>query len=162
MPWYSLDMELKELILQRLRSTHMMQVATLSGDQPWCCTVYFVADEACNLYWISTPGRRHSREIEAHGKAAAAIPVRFAEGEPVVGVQVEGEALRIQDEAILKKAVRLYDERFRHDQAFYEDFVAGRRQHKFYMIKPRLLVLFDEQTFTENPRREWRPEHEAI
>ena len=151
------DSKLRQLIEGYVQTAHMMQLASASGGQPWCCTVYFVPDEDLNLYWISVPGRRHSREIARHGKVAAAIPIRYTPGQPVVGVQVEGDAERVGDSETLKLGARLYDERFRHDDNFYEDFVNDRRQHKFYRLRPRLFVLFDEVTFPENTRREWRP-----
>ncbi len=149
--------DIEQLIRGYLKKGHMMQVATVSGYQPWICTVYFVADEDLNLYWISVPGRRHSQEIAAHTKVAAAIPIAYVAGEKVVGMQVEGDAAEVADEAELKKAAELYHARFSHDDDFVEDFVAGRREHKFYRIKPRLIVLFDEQTFAANARKEWQP-----
>ena len=150
-------METERLIRKWLPQSHMMQLATSSESQPWCCTVYFVADDELNLYWISTPRRRHSREIAGNPKVAAAIPIKFSEAENVVGIQVEGRAERVTDHSILKKGVELYHQRFQHDKTFIEDFLADKRQHKLYRLKPSLFVLFDEQTFESDARKEWKP-----
>lgn len=151
-------MEVEQLIRKHLKTGHMMQVASVSGDQPWICTVYYVADpETLNLYWVSVPGRRHSQEIEAHGKVAAAIPIVFVQGEKVVGIQVEGDAALVTDPGELRTAAQLYHDRFQHDDDFVEEIMAGERQHKFYRIKPRLFVLFDEQQYATQARKEWRP-----
>ena len=88
-----------------LQGATMMQLATVHGAQPWCCTVYFVADDDLNLYWISTPERRHSREIEMHAKVAAAIPIKYVPGKDVVGIQAEGDATLVNDEDEMKKAI---------------------------------------------------------
>lgn len=145
-----------ELVKKYLQEMEMMQVATLSGDQPWICTVYFVADDKQNLYWISGPTRRHSEEINKHSKAAAAIPVKFS-GHPVVGLQAEGEAKEINDKTKISEIMRLYTDKFKTGEDFYNDFVAGKNSHKLYCLKPNLIVLFDEKNFPDEPRKEWRP-----
>jgi len=152
-----MPMTVEQLIRKYVAAGHMMQLATVAGAQPWVCTVYYVADDDLNLYWISVPGRRHSQEIATHLQVAAAIPIAFTPGEKVVGMQVEGDAEPVADSAELQKAAELYYARFNHDENFVEDFVAGRRDHKFYRLKPRLIVLFDEQSFATNARKEWRP-----
>jgi uncharacterized protein YhbP (UPF0306 family) len=152
-----MPMTVEQLIRKYLAAGHMMQLATVADAQPWVCTVYYVADDDLNLYWISVPGRRHSQEIAAHAPAAAAIPIAFTPGEKVVGMQVEGDAAAVTEAAELQRAAELYHARFNHDDSFVDDYVAGRRDHKFYRLQPRLIVLFDEQTFATNARKEWRP-----
>lgn len=150
-------MEAEQLIRKYLQTVHTMQLATVRDGQPWCASVYFAPDDDLNLYWISTPGRRHSHEVEAHRQVGAAIAVRLKVGEKVVGIQVEGDAVRVTDSAELEHAARAYDARFHHDPAFIQDFIDGKREHKFYRLKPRLFVLFDERTFATDARKEWRP-----
>src|SRR2546430_2002753 len=99
----------------------MMQLATLDGDQPWACTVYFVPDANLNLYWISLPSRRHSQEIERHPKVAAAIPIKHVVGESVIGLSVEGEAEVVTDAGELKQAAELYAARYGKDIARFRD-----------------------------------------
>lgn len=135
----------------------MMQVATVDRDQPWICTVYYVPDDKLNLYWISTTDRRHSRELANHHKVAGAIPIRFSYGQPVAGVQLEGDARLISDPTEIKEAIRLYADRFKRSEEWCADFLAGKNPHKLYRIKPILFVLFDEEAFPEDTRREWRP-----
>jgi len=43
-----------ELVEAYLQDYSTMQLATVSGDQPWVCTVRFLADENHNLYWASS------------------------------------------------------------------------------------------------------------
>lgn len=148
------SMNMKKLVAQRLQKTHMMQLATMHGDQPWCCSVYFVHDDDINLYWFSKPTTRHSCELEAHPKVAAAIPIVFAKGENVVGIQVEGDARKVestQGEA----AARLYAEKFGRSEQWVQSYVAGKTIHALYCLKPRHFAIFDEQEFPRDTYLEW-------
>ncbi len=148
-------MDLKKLIKEYLSQAKMMQVATVNNDQPWICTVYFVADRNLNIYWISTPARRHSEEIKNHSKVAAAIPIKYVPGEKVVGLQVEGEASLIEDAEEIKSAMRLYTDTYNRGEDWYKDFLAGKNNHKVYKLKPRAFVIFDEESFPGDPRQEF-------
>jgi len=149
----------ESIIRKHLQSGRMMQLATVNGDQPWCCTVYFVPDENLNLYWISTPERRHSQEIHRHGKAAAAIPITYLpnDGDFVVGVSVEGHASLVEDPNEITTAMKLYADRYGNDEVWIQDFLAGKNPHKPYKLKPSLFVLFDSKEFPNDTRQEWRP-----
>ncbi len=147
-------MNLKKLIKDYLKEARMMMVATVNGDQPWNCTLMFVSDENLNLYWISTPDTRHSKEIHKHKKVAAAIPIKFTDL-AVVGLQVEGDAKLVEDLGEIKQAIRLYTDKHNRGEDWYEDFIAGKNEHKLYRIKPRLFVLFDRESFPENSRKEF-------
>jgi len=148
---YDTYMNVEELVRRYIREGMMMQVATIKGDQPWVCTVYYVPDEELNLYWISTPERRHSREIAGHPKVAGAIPVKHAPDGGVVGLQFEGQAQRITDQDEIQKIMKLYVNRYTMrlptGDGWYRDFIAGKNPYKLYRIKPSLFVLFDEETF---------------
>lgn len=68
-------MDPKDLIKEHLAKTNLMQLATSVGDQPWACTVHYYSDENFNLYWMSTPDRNHSQQIEQNPNTAVAIMV---------------------------------------------------------------------------------------
>lgn len=141
-----------ELIRQYLPKGRMMQVATVSGDQPWICTVYFVEDDDLNLYWLSLPTRRHSQEIAAHSKVAVAVPIKF--DKPVTGIQAEGVAEPVTDKQTIADIMRRYVDRYNSGQQFYDLFVAGQNQHVLYKFTPSKYVLFDEMTFPDDGRKE--------
>ncbi len=147
----------QSLTRQYVKDQKMMQLATSVDGQPWCCTVYYVADDALNLYWISKSTRRHSEEVTKNSKVAVAIPVQFVPGEKVVGVQLEGDASTIEDPAEAKTVITLYGQKFNHGQEWINDFVNGNNPHTLYKLVPRNFVLFDEANFPEDTRREWSP-----
>lgn len=149
-------MEVSVLIKKYLGEAKMMQVATVNGDQPWICTVYFVEDENLNLFWLSLPTRRHSREITTNNKAAVTVPVKFDKN-PIIGVQAEGTAEVITDSDKVAQVMKAYTERYNVGKDFYNNFVAGKNKHKLYKFTPSKYVLFDEVNFPDNSRVEWKP-----
>lgn len=134
----------------------MMQVATVSGKQPWNCTLYYASDESLNLYWISTIDTRHSKEIHKNPKTAAAIPIKF-DNLTVIGMSLEGEAELVQEANELKRGAKLYSDKFNRGEKWYKDFISGNNEHKLYRIKPKLFVIFDRVNFPDNSRKEWKP-----
>lgn len=144
-----------EHIKQHLGYKRMMQISTVSGGQPWICTVFFVVDDQQNLYWLSAPGRRHSQEIANNAKIAIAVPVKF--DWPVVGIQAEGVATIVQDDDEVKRVMDKYVTKYGKGQDFYNNFVKGTNQHQLYKFTPKTYVLFDEVNFSGDPRQEWQP-----
>lgn len=149
-------MDPRKLITEYLQKKHMMQLATLSGEQPWICTVYYIVDNQLNLYWLSLESRRHSKEIIAHSKVAVAIPVKFDNGEPVIGIQIEGSAQQLDSSLGLKQLAESYANKFGRTTQWVEDFCANKTEHKMYKFTPNLFVLFDEQNFPKNIRQEYK------
>jgi len=146
-------MEVEDLIKRYLGQGRAMQIATMRDDQPWVCTVYYIEDENQNLYWLSLPDRRHSREIAKHNKIAVAIPIKVEQ--PVIGLQAEGVAAIVADVAVISKIMERYTERHKVGNDFYNNFLTGKNQHVLYRFIPTNFGLFDEVTFNDGVRREW-------
>ena len=132
----------------------MMQLATISDGQPWCCSVYYVIDENLNLYWASWPTRRHSQEIKRNNKVAAAIPVEFTNGEKVIGIQVEGTAEEVSASPAIRKITEDYAGKFGRSAEWVDNFTAGKTKHKLYKLTPVSFILFDDEHFPDDPRQE--------
>lgn len=141
----------RELLKKHISGGRVMQIATVSGNRPWICTVYYVEDEAGNLYWLSSPPRRHSQEIEQNPNIAVTIVVKS--DQPVVGVQIEGEANVIDDAEVVRFVMERYLLRHGVGKDFYDNFIAGKNQHQLYKLTPKSIVLFDEVNFAGDPRQ---------
>jgi uncharacterized protein YhbP (UPF0306 family) len=148
-------MEVKDLIKKYLKQSRMMQIATLSGDQPWICTVYYIEDDDLNLYWLSYPTRRHSKEIEEHNKVAIAVAVKF--DKPIIGIQAEGVVEIEKDAELVAKVMQDYVAKYDSGEDFYEHFKAGTNKHQLYKFKPTKYKVFDEMFYKDNPELEWTP-----
>lgn len=136
---------------QQVMRAQTMQLATVSGDQPWICTVYFVLNEG-KFYWLSFPSRRHSVELGAHSKAAIAIVLR--QEVPVIGLQAEGEVSEVKDLNEVKSVLDLYIEKYGQGKQFVERFKNGENQHVLYCFSPRKVMRFDEMNHSSQSYEE--------
>jgi ribonuclease HI len=140
----------EEYIDEFLALGQVMQLATSNDNNPWISTVYYVADADRNIYWLSLPERRHSKEIVNNPQVAVAIAIK--QDIPVIGIQVAGSVEIVSDstvvEVILASYVKKYDGA---GKEFHQRFVDGKNKHQLYKLTPDLLALFDEVHFKENP-----------
>lgn len=153
---YNVPMKnLKTLINDYLNESTLMQVATSAKDQPWACSVYFAFDSDFNLYWISSPKRRHSQEIVANEKVAGTIVLPHTPGDDVRGISFQGVATELKGKAALS-ALMIYAKRLGMSLLRVKKIVANKDGHVCYKIKPNLIVLFDEVNFPKDPRQEFK------
>ena|SRR3989344_559899 len=149
-------MEVEDLIKQYLSEAKMMQLATTSGGQPWVCTVWFAADQDLNIYWFSSTTRRHSGEVKNNPKVAAAIALPQSPQDPPRGLQLQGDAEELNDNAKIAMAKSLFAGRIFDEQTIDNLINHPEKPHKFYKIKPSLFVLFDAVNFPDESRQEWK------
>jgi uncharacterized protein YhbP (UPF0306 family) len=147
-------MGLQELLSTYLDEKHMMQLATVTGGQPWCCTVYYVHDDHNNLYWASLPTRRHSQEIKQNPNVAIAIAVKHVKGEAVVGIQMEGHAQVLPPSKDIREFAKSYAAKFNRDEQWIEDFISGKTEHRLYKFTPKSIYLFDEVNYPGGVRQQ--------
>ncbi len=150
-------MELKTLISKYLDEHYMMQLATVNDGTPWCCTVYYIVDDKLNLYWLSLPSRRHSKELELNNQVAAAIPINFVKGEPVIGIQVQGIGIKIEASENTQQLAENYASKFNRSAEWVDDFCNNKTVHTLYKLTPREYVIFDEINFPKEPRQIYLP-----
>ncbi len=148
--------DLKKLIHDHLKSARVMQLATSVNHQPWVCTVHYYSDENMNLYWISTPARRHSQEIAKNQKVAVAIKIH--EDTPsekyIIGISAVGHATRMSKEEA-EKIGSQYMSKLDKDPTLLKNILEGKNPHEFYCLKISKIVLFDTKNFSDNPRQEY-------
>jgi len=131
-----------------------MQLATCFDDKPWCVTVYYAHDNLHNLYWLSLPDTRHSKELLSNPKVAGAIVLPQTYGQPVSGLSFEGQARLISASAELDQSFEAYAERY-DSHGRLESLKNGSDNHRLFQIKPTSFVLFDQLNFPDQPRQEW-------
>ena len=136
-------MKSKSLLREYLQGdTQTMQLATVSDGKPWIATMYFVADDDLNVYWLSWPERRHSIELWANPSAEAAVAVKT--DPPVIGVQLEGKVELVADKNLIQKVMTLYIEKYQQGHKFHDNFLTGTNKHAMYRLAPETVMLFDE------------------
>jgi len=147
------DLNAQSLIEKYLTDGRIMQLATVRDGQPWVCNLHFAIDGDSNIYWLSKSTRRHSNEISDHPNAAITFAVKTEH--PVIGVQSEGTAEVVTDQAVIERVTQNYIERHHSDKAFIDKVIRGDGLDRLYKFTPRRFSLFDLQNFPDNPQQEW-------
>ena len=145
--------KVKNLIEEILGSVKQMVLCTSKSNKPWSATVLFVADKDLNIYFFSTPNRRHSKEISENTFVSGAIYREHTKGlaeQSHRGIQFEGEC-RLVKTAEVRDAYELFQNRFPEIVKFHEMKNATKEMYK---IKVKNFVLFDTLNFKANPRQE--------
>jgi hypothetical protein len=84
---------------------------------------------------------------------AAAILVKGMIGEPVIGIQAEGAAEKLEPSTYPSSIVEEYAAKFKRDSDWTRDFMAGKTEHRLYKLTPSALYLFDEEHFPGGQRQ---------
>jgi uncharacterized protein YhbP (UPF0306 family) len=101
---------LRRRVLDHLAECHVMTLATCGGDGPWAAAVFYVAD-GFTLHFLSSPKSRHCRNLAHDPRVAATIQLDYRDWPQIRGVQLEGAAVEVADDA-LARVKRLYADRF--------------------------------------------------
>lgn len=145
--------DIKQLIRDHLSQVELMQLATQKDGQPWCCTVHFAADDELNIYWASLSSQRHSKEIGAQAKVGATMVI--SPHFPLIGVQIEGIAKRIDNTEEMKEALQVYGTQ--RDDEWRQKVLSGEGD-TLYCIQPSHIQLFDLKNFPNAPKQDWYKE----
>jgi uncharacterized protein YhbP (UPF0306 family) len=124
------------------QSTLALGTAGLSDGRPQVAPLFFASDDDLNLYWISDPESRHSANLEDWNDTAAAIYAHTWEWAGIRGVQIEGDAMAVSDEAERKRALTLYRAKFPFVNEKFADLIA---QSVVYVLRPRWIRWLDNE-----------------
>lgn len=130
-------MDIEKIIREYIDGVIHLSLATCTHDKPWICEVHFSYDDDLNLYFLSKPERRHSREIATNPNVSGSIITQHKIGEPVRGISFEGTVEEIKDISKTHPAYLTYCERFGTGPEILD--------HGFYMIKVGDFYLFDNR-----------------
>jgi uncharacterized protein YhbP (UPF0306 family) len=137
-----MQLDTEQAIRAYLPEVIHMSLATVVNDKPWVCEVHYVFDNDLNLYFRSTPTRRHSEEIKVNPSVAGNIIKQHEVGQKPRGVYFEGTAEMLSDVDENHPAYTLYCQRFNTDKTILEE-ARTENGHKFYKITVRKFYLFD-------------------
>jgi uncharacterized protein YhbP (UPF0306 family) len=124
------------------QSTLALATAGLRDGRPQAAPLFFASDDALNLYWVSAPDSRHSRNLEDWNDVAAAIYVHTWDWMGIKGVQIEGVATPVTDDEERQRALALYSAKFPFAN---EQFGALIASSVFYVLRPRWLRWIDNE-----------------
>ncbi|HEY2004432.1 MAG TPA: pyridoxamine 5'-phosphate oxidase family protein [Candidatus Saccharimonadia bacterium] len=135
-------METEAIIRQYIPQVIHMSLATCAGDRPWVCEVHFAFDEDLNLYFRSTPDRRHSREIAQNPNVAGNIVTQHHLNQRPRGIYFEGQAQQLTGVSTDSPAYKVISTRLGLGPKIVDDANAE-SGHQFYQIKVSDWYVFD-------------------
>ena len=115
-------------------------IATLDQDtQPQAASLFYVSDDALNLYWISDEKSRHSQNLERFSQIAAAIHNEMWDWRDIQGMQINGQARRLVAPDAIDRAWMLFREKF----PFASEFADRIARSSFYICSPKWIRWID-------------------
>ncbi len=110
-----------------------LSLATCKDNRPWACEVHFAYDDQLNLYFRSTPARRHSQEVAANPRVAGNIIKQHQPGQGPLGVYFEGTAKKLDAGDEQTKAYQCISKRFNRGPEILEE-AKNPDGHQFYKV----------------------------
>jgi hypothetical protein len=86
--------ELRRRALRYLQEHTTMTLATVGPEGPWAAGLFYVSEEF-DLYWLSNPESRHSRNLAYEPRVAVTIHEDYRDWRIIQGLQMEGSAREI-------------------------------------------------------------------
>jgi hypothetical protein len=96
--------------LDYLAAHHVMTLATQGPEGLWAAAVFY-ANDGFNLYFVSSPASRHSRNLAAQFEVAATVHEDYHDWREIKGIQLEGTVEQVS-EAEEASVQELYGEKF--------------------------------------------------
>jgi uncharacterized protein YhbP (UPF0306 family) len=137
--------KLEQQVSGFLAAQHVMSLATLGSSGPHAANLFYACDGLA-LIWVSDSDTRHSRDIEADPRVAATIAPDYADFAAIRGVQIEGSARRVVDEAERTRLLAQLEARYPFLKQLTKGPVKLREAYArtaVYRLQPSRIVLID-------------------
>jgi uncharacterized protein YhbP (UPF0306 family) len=129
-----------ERIAALLGGETTLALATTGEDgQPSVAPLFYIADQELTIYWLSSAGSLHSRNLFRTPRAAATVYRRAESWKEICGVQMRGSVAAITDPERRSALLKMYCERFKLGAIFR---VAIRRS-TLYAFEPDFFRTID-------------------
>lgn len=137
-------------IARMLAGHNTLTLATVRDGAVWAASVFYASDGDFNLYFVSDHRTRHAQDMVANPRVALAINADVDNWNEVRGLQVEGQAGKVEG-AERAKALALYLAKFASVKALFEtpksadeQTIAQRLKNTdFWRVTPRFIRLID-------------------
>lgn len=146
----------KKDLLKYLQTQHLMAISTVE-DAPWASTVFFVADEALSLYFVSDPSSNHGKHIAKNPEVSVSIFDSHQQvSDKKIGVQMKGKAKQLVEPADIREALRRWNA---HNPGFEHVITVGNMEKgtihsKVYKISPTYAKFFNEKLYGPEGEKE--------
>lgn len=139
-------------IRELLAGHSTVTLATSHDGSPWAAAVFYASDDNLDLYFVSDLRTRHGRDLDRHGRVAAAINHDVGTWGGVLGLQLEGRAAVLEG-GPRQAALDCYLAKFPDIQRLFdkprdqnEKIIADRLQRApFWRLTPSWIRLIDSR-----------------
>lgn len=139
-----------EKIYSLLTECNVMSLATCDDNTPWAASVFFVADDVFNLYFISGQSSRHSQNGATNSRVAVTINKDHSDWFTISGLQIEG-SVSVSPAQERERVLALYLNKFPNLSRLrdnpsneQEKLIVDRLMASdFYCLTPRKIRLID-------------------
>jgi nitroimidazol reductase NimA-like FMN-containing flavoprotein (pyridoxamine 5'-phosphate oxidase superfamily) len=94
------------------RENTLVLASTADDGTPAATPLFYYADGETDLYWLSSPDSRHSRNMSARPRVAVAVFAQVTDWREIRGAQLEGVAQAVTDPAVRAAVLPQYRRRF--------------------------------------------------
>jgi uncharacterized protein YhbP (UPF0306 family) len=148
------DPTLEEEIGAFVRAQHVMSLATAADGAAHAASLMY-ATEGWSIYWTSDPSARHSLALERLPRAAATVAPDYEDFRLIRGLQIVGNARRLNASVEAGRARELLRERFpflRRAGALPLALREALERSAFYVLEPETITLIDNRRGFGNKR----------
>jgi uncharacterized protein YhbP (UPF0306 family) len=140
---------LKQQVVDYLKSHNTMTLATCAGDIPWAATVFFASDDL-RLYFFSAPESRHCQNLAANQRIAVTVQEDYQDWRKIKGIQLEGRVELVDGVLEKAKAMAVYAMKYPDVIKLFTDpssgiFHKAFLKVKFYRVVPEKLFFIDNE-----------------
>ena len=128
-----------------LDAHRVMSLATCGPRGPHAANVFYARDDF-TLIWLSSPDSEHSRHLVALPRVATTIAAEYHDYADIKGVQIHGDAWRIDQGAERSRARGRLEQRFdflRRIEFGPPELHEAYENAEFYRLEPSRIVLID-------------------
>lgn len=143
--------DLKSRVQDFLAQHNTMTLATVDADgAPQAAAVFYAADDALDLFFLSSPNSRHSVNLSHQPRVAASIQADNQAWQAIQGLQIEGTARMVEGLAEMAHAVRAYAGRYDFLRGLLDGVDGGPAalrgplaSSRFFVLRPVWMRLID-------------------
>ena len=105
------SLKIKERVLKYLEEHCAMTIATEKDGVPWATAVFYASD-GFNLYFLSDPESRHSKNIAENPLVGITVNEDYHDWKNIKGIQMEGRSRLVSSEEEMAKAIDVYAKKY--------------------------------------------------
>ena len=140
---------LRQQVVDYLKSHNTMTLATCVADLPWAATVFYASADL-KLYFFSAPESRHCQNLAANQRVAVTIQEDYKNWRRIKGIQLEGRVELVDGVLNKAKAMAVYAIKYPDVIKLFTDpssgvFHKAFLKVKFYCVVPEQLFFIDNE-----------------